>query len=317
MNADSIQDSTRYVVNTLHRGGILPGNRMEMGRDVYLDSGADVRGGVWCGSLAVSGPNVNVTDAVYCLKSARIEAEDAVETDGEVTFGSCFTSSESLVIQEGSPMVRFMSDIYTSQLNISNAFVYGNVFANRAVIRDSIVLGCVFSQSNLDIERSLVSTFSTDRAKIGEGTGLLFPYAVANKDIDLQAPVRALTFYSLYGSEREQAEGELVLLDEDDIIAVTVEDDENQEAERRIYCLSMMERILDSEQLVEHLKLNKKFIECLSLQGNLTANARPQYLEATLQSLESALWDVLRGDQTSSEQRANVSIRELMTRLSS
>ena len=54
MQSDSIQDSTRYVVSDTHDGSVLPGTRIEMWRDVYLLSGANVVGGVWCGSLTVS-----------------------------------------------------------------------------------------------------------------------------------------------------------------------------------------------------------------------------------------------------------------------
>ncbi len=316
-NFDSIQDSTRYVVGNLHRGSILPGTRLEMGRDVFLESGADVRGGVWCGSLSVLGPKVNVADAVYCNGSARIEPTDTGTTEGTVTFGSCFSASESLSIEPSPVRIRFLSDIYTNQLNISNAFVYGNIYANRAVIRNSIVLGGVYCDSSLTIERSLVSTFNTRRAVIGKGSGLFFTYAVARESIDLQDPVRMLTFYTLY--RQSGGVGDSVLLDEDDIVTITLDadpDDFQSRYARQVYCLSVMERVLDSEPLGKHLLFNKRFIEQLAIHRNLSPDVRSRYLESPLDDLESALWDVLKGEDASSGQRAGRSIQEMFEVLS-
>ncbi len=317
-NIDSIQDSTRYVVSGMHRGSILPGTRLEMGRDVYLDSGADVRGGIWCGSLSVSGAEVNVAESVYCLGSARIGPSEVEIGEGVVTFGSCISASESLSIQPGTSKVRFLSDIYTGQVNISNAFVYGNIFADRAVIRDSIVLGGVYCENSLTVERSLISTFSAGRAVVGEGTGLFFTYAVADENIDLQAPVRVLTFYTLY-MQTEDA-GDVVLLDDEDLVTISVDGDPNSAqgvGGQQIHCLSVMERVLDSEPLGKHILFNKKFIECLALHNSMVPDARPPYFEGPLEDLEAALWDVLSGGDASAGRRAGGSIQELFNRLSS
>ena len=316
-NFDSIQDSTRYVVSNLHRGSILPGTRLEMARDVYLESGADVRGGVWCGSLSVLGPKVDVADAVYCNGSASIEPSDSGTMDGTVTFGSCFSASESLSVEPSPIKIRFLSDIYTNQLNISNAFVYGNIYANRAVIRNSIVLGGVYCDSSLTMERSLVSTFHTGRAVIGKGSGLFLPYAVARESIDLQDPARMLTFYTLYRQSGEV--GDTVLLDEDDILTITLDEDSNNVRSRnarQVYCLSVMERVLDSEPLGKHLLFNKRFMEQLALHRNLSPEVRSRHIERPLDGLELALWDVLSGNDTSSGQRAGRSIQEIFDVLS-
>ena len=282
MNIDSIQDSARYVVATVHHGSVIPGSRAEMWRDVYLNSGADVRGGVFCGSLSVNGPNVNVSESVYCRGSARIASGDDPDSAQPVTFGSCFTSPESLVIEDVGFKVRFMSDLYAGQLNVNNAFIYGNVFADRAIVRNSIVLGGIFCKNRLVIENSMASTFDAGRVQIGEGNYLFLPYAVAKREMDMRASVRALTFYSLYRRLQGGA-GEDVTLDNHDIIELDVharlldsqplsahltmnnsdEDDEN--GTRRIYCLSMIDRLLDSQPLSAHLTMNRKFVERPSL----------------------------------------------------
>ena len=201
MTSDSIRDSTRYVVSDTHYGSIMPGNRMEMWRDVYLLRGADVHGGIWCGSLSVSGSGVNVSESVYCRGAASISRGDKpAPKDSNVTFASCFTSPDSLVADPADFKVRFLSDIYTGQLNISNTIVYGNIFANRVTIRDSIVLGGVFCTGTADISNSLVSTFNVGNANLGENVSIFFPFAVAKEHINLSSSVRVLTFYSLHQS---------------------------------------------------------------------------------------------------------------------
>lgn len=316
---DSIQDSTRYVVNNLHRGSVLPGNRSELRRDVYLESGADVRGGIWSNSLFVHGNPVNVTDSVYCLASATVEATGDDDGKPRITFGSCVASNESLLIEEKSPKVKFESDIYTGQLNLTNAFVYGNVFARRAVIRDSVILGGVFCEQSLTLERSFVSTFNADRVEIGEGTGMFMTYATANDQIVLRAPMRVLTFYSLY-QDVEGEIGDAVVLDEADIFSVNIDDAEDGSSAsqmRRIQCISILERVLDSEPLDDHIVFNKNFIEYLSLFRNFTPDAKSRFGAVSLENLEAALWDLLEEDVDESRQRAGRSIRDLHERFAS
>ena len=314
MNADSIQDSTRYVVGGLHRGSILPGRRAEMWRDVYLESGAHIDGGIWCGSLSVLGSNVRVAEAIYCRGPARIAVADASGDEDAINFESCFTSPDSLVIENAPSKVRFWSDIYTEQLTTSNAFVYGNIFANRAIIRDSVVLGGVFCRDSLTVERSLISTFDTGRARLGPGTLLFFPGAVARDEIILEAPVEVLTFYSLY---RQQG-GDSVLLDEADIIELTVpgvqDRDEPGVPERR-YLLSVAERVLDSQPVIDHLAFNRKFLEHLALRSHLVPDAQEELFRDSTDELEAVLWRVVAGNPTGSGQRIGSNISDLFARL--
>jgi hypothetical protein len=315
---DSIQDSTRYVVGSLHRGSILPGRRAEMWRDVYLEAGADVQGGIWCGSLSVFGADARVAESVYCRGPVRIavEASSGDETSS-ISFESCLTTSDSLVIENCPGQVRFGADIYTDQLSISNAFVYGNIFANRAVIRDSIVLGGVFCRDHLTVERSLISTFDTGRAQLGSGNLLFFPGAVAREGINLSSPVGILTFYNLY-RQQEGANGDAVLLDESDIIELTVttgSDDEGGAESRSLYCLSVTERVLDSEPVKEHLTFNREFLEKLALRGHLAPGQSDVSSENSTDGLEATLWNILAGRPASSHQRLGSSIDQLFNRL--
>lgn len=318
MNIDSIQDSARYVVAAVHHGGVAPGSRAEMWRHVYLNGGADVRGGVFCGSLSVNGPNVSVSESVYCRGAARVSSGDDGDSAKPVTFGSCFTSPESLVVEDCGFKVRFMSDIYAGQLNVNNAFIYGNVFADRAIVRNSIVLGGIFCKNRLVLENSMASTFDAGRVQIGEGNYLFLPYAVAKREMDMRASVRALTFYSLYRQLHGRA-GEDVALDKHDVLELEVpsdDSDEDGEGEtRRIYCLSMIDRLLDSQPLSAHLAMNRKFVERIVLQDKMAANAKSELFRESVAELESLLWDILANGVVSAGERTGVGIDELFRRM--
>ena len=314
MNRDSIQDSTRYVVGAVHQGGVLPGTRMEMWRDVYLVDGADVRGGVFCGSLSVQGPNVNVAESVYCRGAARVTGGDGSDSAAPVTFGSSFASPDSLVVEDREFKVRFLADLNVGQLNLTNAFVYGNVFADRAVIRNSIVLGGIFCKNRLVIENSMASTFDAGRVQIGEGNYLLLPYAVARREMDMRAPVAALTFYSLYRQLQGEA-GETVALDKHDIVKLDVPADSDEDEPSRIYCLSMLDRLLDSQPLANHLIMNRKLIERLVLQDKMAPGAQSQTFKESVLELEALLWDTLANGAASAGQRAGVDISQLFNGL--
>ena len=319
MLVDSIQDSTRYVVGTLHQGSILPGTRQELVRDVFLNENADVRGGIWCGALSVSGTNINVQGSVYCLGAASIDVEGDNPVSGDITFRACFTSADSLLIRRSPSKVRFFSDIYTDRLNLSNAFVYGNVHANDAVIRDSVILGGIFCDNNLTIENSFFSTFNVRHADIGRGSSMFLTYASASEGIELREPVQLLTFYSI-SRQLGGNTGDVVLLDQHDVLTVNVDDildrddDDGTDEVQKIFCLSLMERVLDSAVLQEHLEYNKKFLGALSMRHNLTPEAQSRYFPGSLKELESVLWTVQSGNVKLSNERNSTDLAKFMDR---
>jgi len=97
MNIDSIQDSTRVVLSELRHGSIIPGNRAEMWRELFLLPGADLRGSAFGKSLYVEGPDVNVEASIYVRESIKVaESDKEGIQSGNVTFGSCVTTPDSI-----------------------------------------------------------------------------------------------------------------------------------------------------------------------------------------------------------------------------
>jgi hypothetical protein len=135
MEKDTIQDSTRVVLAQLRHGSILPGSRAEMWRDLYFLPGTDLRGGAFGNKLFVEGPNVHVESAVYLRGEINIrQSKDQKPADGIVSFNSCVTTPDSLIISDVSFRTRFRANVYTGMVNLKNAIVYGNLYAKKAVI---------------------------------------------------------------------------------------------------------------------------------------------------------------------------------------
>ena len=316
MATDSIQDSTRYVVSDVHRGSILPGERKEMNRDVFLLPGADVRGGIWSNDLFVSGPDVQVDASVYAQGSVSIDPEDEASeapSPSPIVFGGSITATESLLVDTRDVKTRILSDVYTKRANINRAFIFGNVYADGAVVRNSVVLGGIFCKGSLDVSNSFIHTFQAHEAVLGTDVSIFAPFALAEAGITLNAPVRSLTFADVFENSTNDAGegGEIVHLDEKDVFQVEgmTQPTSGDGASSTQTVLSMTERILDSALVQNRLQRNKQLLKRLSLSRHVESD------ESVINDLEETLWTAVRtppSEDTSS--RPSRSLEDLLNR---
>jgi len=201
MQPDSIKDSTRYIVSTLHHGSILPGNRAEMWRSVFLESGANINGGIWGDNLTILGPDIFIDNSVFVRGYIQIKKnKKIIEKGKEVTFNSVVSTNDSIVIEDCDFRTRFTSDIYAKKINLNKAIVYGNLYCKSAQIKNSIVLGGIYCEGELRINNSIVFTFDADSVKIGKDVFLLSPYGISTKPIELEK--RAKNFKLVMDTKR-------------------------------------------------------------------------------------------------------------------
>jgi hypothetical protein len=252
MKTDNIKDQSRYIVNEIHYGSISPGNRSEMWRNVYLESGAIVKGGVFGNSLSIINPGVLIEESVFVRGEIKINLGNN-ETDKEVVFGSTVVSPDSIVIEGSKSITRFNSDVYINKLNISNSVIYGNVYSSSAIIKNCIILGGVFCKNKLYLENSIVFTFDTNELEIKNNVSLLSPFGISKSPFVIEYPVKALTFFNL--KEGEKDESFIVNLNDDDIFELKQSDSDVSE---KRYLLSIVERVLNSTEIINSFKANKK-----------------------------------------------------------
>lgn len=294
MKQDSISDSTRVVISSVHHGGVLPGSRAELWRDLYLLKGADVRGPLFGNQLVVRGSPVSVQDSVYVRGEVRVEKEETGESGGgSVTFGSCLSTPDSLLVERDTARVRFLSNLYCGNVNLTNSIVFGNVYAQNATLRNSVVLGGVFCQKKLAAEDCVLATFSAEEAELGERVSLLFPIAMASVSIRLTSPVRALSFFYLPESEKPSLDesGGVTLLDEADIYQVETSS-QDSEPIKGTRILTADQRILDTASVLDRFAKNRQLLESLTLSGILDPQSRTEEVTLDLDALEDLLMGI-------------------------
>jgi hypothetical protein len=299
----------------------MPGNRAEMLRDVFLISNANIKGGVFAHELLIEGENIKVEKAIYAEKSI-IFKESNKNKKGSITneFGSTVVASDSILMNSEYSKSRFKSDLYCNKLNIVNAIVYGNIFANNAIIRNSIVLGGIYCKNSLEISNSVYSTFRANSVNLGENLFQLLPIALSETPITLEHKIKVITFLNIYRSLKNTELSGVIELDEDDIFHVDenfLSQDGKQEkgAVKPLYCLSVAERILDTEKIIEHFEFNKKFVETIALNSHIKKNSKSKELNKPIEDLEKYLWDILKGKGKISNIEARESVEAIFDRI--
>ena len=293
MSNENIQDSVRYVISGKHSGGALPGRRDEMWRDVYLESGAEVGGGIFGNNLFISG-SVRVNGAVYVRGSIRISTDSKSLTDtSTVDFNSVVSTPDSILIDDDFPQkVRFFADIFTGQAKLHNSFVRGNIYAKNAIIRNSIILGGIFCSDSLNLENVIISTFRAKKVNLSPELLIFFPFAIAEEPIELNFHVKALSFSNLKDMIKGSCKhlGDVVFMNQDDIIELK----ENLgEEEIPLHMLSLGPRILDIENLKKQFIINKQLLESLSLGDHLDTISKKEFSKKELANFEEVLFELL------------------------
>ncbi len=282
-------DASRVVVSGARRGSVLPSSRAEMWRDIYLTTGADVKGGIWGNRLLVEGPAVRVDASVYVRSEIRIRPSDNPEEKRRgVTFGSTVTAGGTFLVEQATYRTRVLSNVYVGTASIANTVIYGNLYARSANIRNCVVMGGVFCRDHLQIENSVVATFQVGRATLGRNLLLLFPVALSQAPLAISHPVRAVSFLRLAGALKGAERGGSVHLGPDDVYAIDA-------AGGGLHALSLDQRIACGIDIVRRFEENRAMAELVSLADHLPDAERKRMRGAALTEYERSLFSLLEG----------------------
>ncbi|MGV8138649.1 MAG: hypothetical protein AB2L20_25885 [Mangrovibacterium sp.] len=308
MESDSIQDSTRYLVKENHYGDIMPGNRAEMLRSIYLRSGAHVIGGIYGNELSVEGTGITVDGTVYCKTHIRINVPEK-SNNQIVTFQSAVVCPGTILIVSEDNKTRFLSDIYSGKINLKRCIVYGNVYASSAVIEDSVVLGGVYCSKQLTLKNSVVFTFRAGECNLAEHVSILSPFGFAEK-IRMESTVNVLAFTGLFEKGYKQTNSGFKL-DETDIYEIELEKKDPLAADKKMQVLSIAERLLNTTGMIKQLEQNRNFIEFLSLNSHLPLDERNNFLKRNKEELEDELWQIVEEKREFKEMDGSLSIKDM------
>ena len=294
MSENTVQNSVRYVVSSEHAGGVIPGKRSQMWRDVYLKPGASVGGGVFGNNVLVEGGDIEVKGAVYARGGIKVSCDPGDNSQQKsVDFRSTVSAGDSLHIDEHfTGKSRFFADIFSKQINISNAFIRGNLYADSAIIRNSVILGGVFCRNKLTLKNTILSTFRAGKVVLEPELMLFYPFALAEEPIDIDFSAKSLSFSSLMELAKQLStkDHEVVMMDQDDVIRISETEDNKP---RCYHMLSLGGRILDLEELKIAFQDNVKYLKMISLGDHLSPAARKKFENKELENLENVLFEML------------------------
>jgi len=310
MDSDSIRDSTRYLVKEEHYGDIMPGNRAEMMRNIYLQSGAHIKGGIYGNELSVEGDGITVDGTVYCKSQIRVSLPGENNRQA-VTFQSTVVCPGTILITDTTCKTRFLSDIYSGKINLKRCIVYGNIYASSATIEDSVVLGGVYCTKQLTIKNSVVFTFRAGECELGKHVSIFSPFGFAGK-IQMESTVNVLAFTGLFAKGYKPTNGG-IKLDETDIYEIELEkkDPSAETGSKKIQVLSIAERLLNTVDIIKQFEQNRNFIEFLSLNSHLPPDERNNFLKRNKEELENELWQIVEEKREFKELEGSLSIKEM------
>lgn len=282
--SENVQDSNRYVVSGQHDGSILPSRHADIGRSVFLNSGAAVSGGILCGSIIVDG-DVTVRDAIYARGEIHISSSDAAPR-----FGSSISSSVAIQTSGSTDErnVVFGADVMSPTVSLRSSIVFGNVFGGRVLLTDCAVIGAVHAREDLILRRCLIGTFSAGKVQLDGHVRMVLPTAYAFAPIVLSHPVSCLMFENL---------GRLIQRTSDDVCGYLFTPTDirqmwyptNANSERiPHWVLSLATRIANAARSRDIIQQNREFIRTIAMR-ELIHHSERRAIGLSQDQLESGL----------------------------
>ena len=176
-------------------GSVLPSRSAELLRDVVLEDGFDVRGSVYAHNLQASGGGI-VDGSVFVRREAVLSPPEPYFEDDDESRPMVFQSgvyagvavaTELPANKKSSPVQNstyvpliIRGEVAASRVRLENAVVIGNVRADNAVLKDSIILGTPVISQRLQVEHCVMVSFNAGTVELIGRNTLLFPYAVSD-----------------------------------------------------------------------------------------------------------------------------------------
>lgn len=276
-----ITSKTRYVVRGDHDGGIYPSCKQELLRNIFIKDGAKIKGGIWGNNIQIQG-TVQVEGSVF----ARNEIELKPKSSSIMHFHSCIAARGSIHCSiralPKSPCIRVCGDVYGGIVNLTGVLVYGNIFAEEAILTRCVVLGGIFSKIRLTSKEVFFLTFHTRTATL-EKTSMGLPFGISETNISLKSPVRSNTFSSFDKHEAKiKLQGQTELT-ENDLHELYYETEKGEQKTLRVLTLS--NRIVDLRKFQLCLESNLLALYELNL-GSQLLSTEKRHRKSTRDKLE-------------------------------
>lgn len=258
LNEIRFNENNIQLKDNLVRGGILPEKTSELNRVITIQGNTVIEGAVCAKKLEIENGDTKMNGAVY----TQLELHVNSDAKGEISFGKCVASADSVVSMSGSCKISFHSDVNAKRVSLYNAFVAGSIYADNINLENCVVIGGVFATQQLDLTNCVVGTFNAPSVKISQIVQLLLPSAFSVEKI-MAAPGTRLYNLSLAdlgslfrGMEQSAESGRISIDPFTDEQTTTLTDGEIQKTLR---CYSVIGKVL-AVDLIDMDKFQNHFL---------------------------------------------------------
>lgn len=180
------------VIDKEVHGSFLPSSKERLLTDVVLRAGFRIRGGLYGNNItvegegAVDGPVMAKRDIV--IRPPEIKDKSVVFKTGlsarlAISVKVPSTSTLNPVNTAGNTPLIIRGDVIAPTVLLENAVVVGNVYANDATIKDSVILGCPLVEGQLILRNTTALSFRAGSVQLHRSNSLLVPFGLAQSDI--------------------------------------------------------------------------------------------------------------------------------------
>ena len=305
------------IKDTVVKSGILPQNSGELQRNVVIQSGTVIEGGVYGNEVSVEDGNVTFEGAVFANSDLHISSDikervyfmKAVASAGTVS--AFITSSRAL----------FGADINADIVRLKNCFVGGSIFAQEVYIENCVVLGGVFATRQMTVVNGIMGTFYSRTAELSGVNYLLYPAGFSTE------PASCLPGTELYnislahlgalfkGEPEDENTGKIKMSIENDCIKSVLVDDQDVNTVVNSYSVSgrvLAADMIDMDKLENHFligagALNSQILKVYSL----TMSDGSKSKELSVDNVSDFFFDILSGKIEIRDLSGEISFEEI------
>ena len=255
------------------KSSILPKNTAELEQTIRIDGNVVVEGALYTNVLEIMHGEAVFKGAVFANSELHI-MQDCAET---IFFQKACGSANSVVSLLSGGMCIYGSDINAPSIKLKNCFVAGSLYGAEIFLENSVVLGGGFASKKLELDSSIVGTFSTPSISARGINYLLYPTAFS---VEPMTYLPGTQFFSLSladlgalykGEEPATKTGKIEIAIKNDTQRTVLTDEDGTQTLVNSY--SVANRVLISD-MTDFSKLENHFI---ILSASLSQQSLKQY----------------------------------------
>ena len=295
------EDADFKLKDTVVKSGILPQNTKELSRNVIVQEGTIIEGGVFGNAVRVEDGGVVFEGAVYAATELLVRSD----IKGTVTFRKSVAGSDTVSAFVTAGRVIFGADINAENVRLKNCFVGGSIFAQNIYLENCVVLGGVFATKKMVVSGCITGTFHSRESELTGINYLLYPAGFSTE------PVTYLPGTELYnislahlgalykGEPESENTGKIRMSLENDCLKTVLVGSDNVSTVVNSYSVSgriLAADVIDMEKLENHFligagALNTQILKAYSL--NRTDGTKSK--ELTTENIAEFFFDILSG----------------------